>query len=312
MVLLLSLPRSLDGILRGGKCGVNLTTRCPNSCPFCFEECNQGTPPIDMPLEECKELMLELYLAGARAITFGGGEPTLHPHLIELLWYAVALGFDTIELITNGYNSDPDLMEALKATGARVGVSLHCHIPEIHDEIAGRKGSFDEAVAFITEALRRGIPMRAGAVICGPNDGMLDDTFEFLRGLGVEHLTSDMVRATGGGKKMAQEGRITGDPLLPHCASCLGTNVVIDADGTVLPCALQRDRPMGNVYQEPLATILKSRQRAVVVSELKILSEQAPDPEPKIQKFGGTVEACGNANVCPSSYANTECCNKRR
>ena len=64
--------------------------------------------------ERFKELLREAKKLRVSAISIvGSGEPTLYPHLIEILEYAHALGFDAIDISTNGIKFPKELAEAV-------------------------------------------------------------------------------------------------------------------------------------------------------------------------------------------------------
>jgi radical S-adenosyl methionine domain-containing protein 2 len=72
---------------------------CNYRCRFCFATFRD----VDghLTLADAKRLLTLLREAGTEKINFAGGEPTLHPHLGELLFTARHLGFVT-SLVSNG------------------------------------------------------------------------------------------------------------------------------------------------------------------------------------------------------------------
>lgn len=74
-----------------------LTGRCNFSCPYCR---NVGGPDID------KQLALNTIAECAKhdlfALRLSGGEPTVHPDLLEMVESANALGVEKIAISTNG------------------------------------------------------------------------------------------------------------------------------------------------------------------------------------------------------------------
>lgn len=72
---------------------------CDARCTFCFATFRD----VDghLPLADATRLLDALRAAGGEKITFAGGEPTLHPHLGELLRHARGHGFVT-SIVTNG------------------------------------------------------------------------------------------------------------------------------------------------------------------------------------------------------------------
>ena len=182
-------------------------------------------------------------------------------------------------------------------------------------EITGREGSHSDVVAFIREARRRKIVVQVGVIDCGVNEGRLWDTCKFAESLGVTHIVPDRVRNTGSGKKYTENGYPTFPSLSPQCAGCLNTHVCIDADGTVIPCALQGDHPLGNIRETTLQEVLSSDTRKRTVKKLAAVAATLSPTEPLI-----TEEDCrargelsiligsDGPNICPASFAS--CCAK--
>lgn len=79
------------------------TNRCNMNCPVCFTR-DQKEPLHEPSLEECGQLMRQYReRAGEDAlIEFCGGEPTVRKDILELASLAREIGFDYIQLNTNG------------------------------------------------------------------------------------------------------------------------------------------------------------------------------------------------------------------
>ena len=76
---------------------------CNLRCHFCFATFRdvQG----QLSLADARALIERLWDAGAEKLNFAGGEPTLHPHIAELVRHAKAVGFVT-SIVTNGARLD--------------------------------------------------------------------------------------------------------------------------------------------------------------------------------------------------------------
>ena len=98
---------------------------CNYRCQFCFATFRDVEGVLS--LEDAKRLITQLREAGCDKLTFAGGEPTLHPHLGELLVHAKEEGLVT-SLVTNG---------------ARLERLLETH-PEVLDWVALSVDSGDE------------------------------------------------------------------------------------------------------------------------------------------------------------------------
>ncbi|MCP4343391.1 MAG: radical SAM protein [Desulfobulbaceae bacterium] len=80
---------------------VEITNRCNMRCPICFTDA--GGKGADVGMEEIKIRLHNLLdVAGPIPVQISGGEPTLYPQLPDIIGYAKQLGFNNIELVTNG------------------------------------------------------------------------------------------------------------------------------------------------------------------------------------------------------------------
>ena len=75
---------------------------CNNKCKHCFFGTNNKATPVFMDTEVIKRTIKELSEMGTKAVEFtGGGEPTTHPDISEIIKYAYDLGLD-VGVVTNG------------------------------------------------------------------------------------------------------------------------------------------------------------------------------------------------------------------
>lgn len=79
---------------------------------------------------------------------FTGGEPTLHPHIVDIVDYADDLGLAT-SITTNGTVSQSKLEELKDAGLYMLSVSLDHFDPNVCEEIRGLRGIFDMEIAAI-------------------------------------------------------------------------------------------------------------------------------------------------------------------
>jgi 7,8-dihydro-6-hydroxymethylpterin dimethyltransferase len=83
---------------------MDLTNRCNLRCPVCFADVT-GDNSYFLELETVRGMLralVERKGQPCRHIQFSGGEPTLHPHFLEILKISRDLGFDHIQVATNG------------------------------------------------------------------------------------------------------------------------------------------------------------------------------------------------------------------
>ena len=100
---LLRHPQRLSNYLQGKDIvpltlDIDLTNRCNSNCPACAGF-RQSQKEI-LKLGVIKRLLDDANRIRVKAVVFtGGGEPTLHPGLIELLELASEWGLETLSLI---------------------------------------------------------------------------------------------------------------------------------------------------------------------------------------------------------------------
>lgn len=131
--------KKLISKLLGGGCSTAvfaLTTKCNCRCVMCGMH---RKPPETMELERAKKALKFFAENEFLMVYFTGGEPTLHPDILEIVGFANKLGLFTV-LSTNGTLSE-DLLQGLRKAGLNVlTVSLDHWRPEICEKIRGVKG----------------------------------------------------------------------------------------------------------------------------------------------------------------------------
>nr|WP_321468515.1 radical SAM protein [uncultured Desulfobulbus sp.] len=93
---------------------VIVTRRCNIACRYCNEFDKQSSP---VPVADVLARIDRLNELGTLAIEFSGGEPLLHPHLVEIISYATAKKFYRRMLISNGLLLTREIIEGLNAAG---------------------------------------------------------------------------------------------------------------------------------------------------------------------------------------------------
>ena len=88
-----------------------------------------------------------------KKVTILGGEPTIHATFFPILAHALALGFETIEIFTNGARLDKrDFIDRVLALGSdrfTWRISIQGWDRETHDRTTKKPGAFDRIVTGI-------------------------------------------------------------------------------------------------------------------------------------------------------------------
>ncbi|MFA6450487.1 MAG: radical SAM protein [bacterium] len=166
---------------------INLTYRCNNKCVMCAVG---GRPKRNMSFEACSELMSEYSRRGVTMLDLDGGEPTLHPDLLRIIGTARALGYNRINVTTNGRKlASRDFASRLLLSGiSDLHISVYGHDAESHESVTGVAGSFGETALGIRNAVRlkpERVGFCANTILTAGNYTRLPALMEWLAGLGV-------------------------------------------------------------------------------------------------------------------------------
>lgn len=261
---------------------------CNFRCQICdfWQAPFQDIPP--MSLDQVKVIAEKLKRLGPQMISIGGGEPLLHPRLVEITECLARNNFPM--MICNGWYVTPENAKNLfKAGMHEVSVSVDYACPEKHDRHRGKAGAFDRAVAALkTLVENRTSPEQRVHMISVVMDDNLEDIeslIQLAKKIGVTYLLT--LYSNGRGKKesrMPMEG--VGTYLLKlrksypefvslpgyldrfNEASKLGRGVSpcfagknlfnIDSQGNVTLCIDSLDNPVGNMFTDDIIKIRKS------------------------------------------------------
>jgi MoaA/NifB/PqqE/SkfB family radical SAM enzyme len=133
---------------RARKVIVNITYECINKCEFCAVS-NRVRRGIVW--ERIQEILQFYRDKGYDQLDIDGGEPTLHPRLLDAVAYARQLGYRGINVMSNGRRlaNPAEALRLLDSGVTSVLISLHGDSAEIHDPITGVPGSFEETITGI-------------------------------------------------------------------------------------------------------------------------------------------------------------------
>lgn len=132
---------------------LDVTHVCNNACPFC------PVSPVLRATEHPAGHQAALVRGregGARTLRLDGGEPTLYPGLLGLLAEARVLGYERVELTTNGrLLAYPSFAQRLLLAGLeRLSVSLHGADARTHGLHVSDDDAFAQTLAGLRNARR--------------------------------------------------------------------------------------------------------------------------------------------------------------
>jgi MoaA/NifB/PqqE/SkfB family radical SAM enzyme len=185
-----------------------------------------------MTADDWERVIDDAHALSVNAVQFIGGEPTFHPELPRLVRYALGKGLNA-DVYTN-------LVQ----------------------------GSHARTRANIVEALRRGIPIRAGIVevVDGQDTATARDE---LLALGVADIHIDRARGVG------RAARGTPD-ISELCGQCGRSRAAITLHGDLSPCVIGRFLVAGNVKDKSVSDILGGARWHEIVSSIPAQTVCAP------------------------------------
>jgi 7,8-dihydro-6-hydroxymethylpterin dimethyltransferase len=120
---------------------VTITSACNLDCPICYVH-NKNDDAYHMPLEDFRLILDHLrtdHGGELDIVNLTGGEPTMHPHLFEMLEMARAAGIHRVTVCSNGIRlaKDEDYVARLAALGARIALSFDTFDPHADKLLQG-------------------------------------------------------------------------------------------------------------------------------------------------------------------------------
>ncbi|MFW5878855.1 MAG: radical SAM protein, partial [Myxococcota bacterium] len=184
---------------------LNLTYRCNNHCVFCAVG---NRSKLDGSFERQKEILQAHFGMGTRQLDLDGGEPTLHPRLLELVGFARRLGYERINVTTNGrrcaYSS---YARSLVRSGISTMLfSLHGADARTHGELVRVEEAFDQTVAGIRNCTRhrpKGVELGLNVTITNANQDQISAIARLAADLGLAWINLQFLTPFGRATKEA-------------------------------------------------------------------------------------------------------------
>jgi cyclic pyranopterin phosphate synthase len=155
---------------------LSLTDRCDMACVYCRPSRTDGYLERRLEDESWKAMVRALVQAGVERVRITGGEPLLHPRVVELVAFVASLGVVDLALTTNGTLLEKAAEPLRKAGLRRLTVSLDSLAPERFWRIT-RGGRLGRVLAGVEAARKAGFEeVKTNTVVLrGDNDGELED-----------------------------------------------------------------------------------------------------------------------------------------
>ena len=262
----------------------NLTRRCNLRCRHCYTSSADVTFPGELNREQALAVVDDLHAFKIPALILSGGEPLSSPFFFDVAERAKSLGFRHLALSSNGTKIVGDTARRVADLGFDyVGISLD-GIGDMNDWFRGKDGAFEEALAGVREAKKRGIKVGLRFTITEDNAHMLEDMLDLCDSEGVDKFYLSHLVYAGRGDK--HRGDDTERARTRHAM-----DVLIDRAWV----AVAEDQPL---------EIVTGNNDADAVYFMKWVRRnfdetRAAHVEEHLRAWGGNSSGLGVANIAP-------------
>ncbi len=182
----------------------NMTQRCNLKCVHCYARSEDIDYANEMSHEQCIAMIDDLADFGVPVLLFSGGEPLVHPRLLDYARHAVDRGMRAV-ISTNGTLITREKADQLKQIGlSYVGISLD-GLEKTHDEFRGVPGSYQKALAAIENCQQAGIKVGLRFTINKRNVKDIPGIFDLLEARNIPRVCFYHLVYSGRGSEIAKE-----------------------------------------------------------------------------------------------------------
>ena len=182
----------------------NISYTCNNNCMFCGIGRNREKTP-DLSKYDIEKKLRSAREKGANELIFSGGETTVRPDIIEIMSLSKSLGYEHIEITTNGrmFSYRKFAQKMTEAGLGYVRFSIHGHNSETHDKLTRAPGSFEQAIQGIKNLMeinkkreKQGNPpvqLEITSCINKINYKHVDEMVKFFNNFNLTHLDTNYI-----------------------------------------------------------------------------------------------------------------------
>ncbi len=171
---------------------------CNNRCLFCVQGDKRDFYGFK-PKKEVVTFLKYAFKKGKKEVVFTGGEPCLHPDLLELVQSAKDLGFKEIQIQTNGrmFAYKDFCVNVIQSGATQFSPAIHGPNAKIHDFLTNSKGSFDQTIQGVKNLKKLNQYVLTNTVITTKNYKHLPKIAKLLVSLGVDQFQFAFIHLGG-------------------------------------------------------------------------------------------------------------------
>lgn len=183
---------------------VNLTYACNNRCTFCAV----GTrTQLHGHTESQREHLREYRARGVTMVDFDGGEPTLHPDLLQTIRYARSIGYERINVTTNGRMAyyEQFARKLVRSGLTTLLFSVHGPDAQSHAQQVGVAEAFEQTTGGIRNCTKHappGVELGMNVTLTKSNTDKLEQLTQLAWDLGLRWINVQFLTPFGRATKM--------------------------------------------------------------------------------------------------------------
>lgn len=238
---------------------IEVTDKCNERCIHCYADSSPEQTNF-LSLKEITGTLDQALDYGSPFVQFTGGDPLIHPDIIEIVNYASKLPFKGIEIYTNGLLLSEKMLAKLTPYKPQLSFSIYADIAEVHDSITRVPGSWKRTLDAMRRTKAAGLKIRAGIVLMEENMACAERMPAFLNeqlDMEINQICFDAVNQVGRGRELTMlEG------IVPSHSASSGPSrkgkLCIASNGDIYPCIFARNFKLGNITEESLQSVFST------------------------------------------------------
>jgi radical SAM protein with 4Fe4S-binding SPASM domain len=180
----------------------NLSRACNMRCAHCYEDAGRKDED-ELNQDEIFRGLEILARTGVTSVAFSGGEPTVHPHILDFINRADELDMFPA-MATNGYilSRDKECSRYVDNGLKFVQISVDGLQAETHDAFRGRDGAWRKAIDAVENCVNTELFVEVATTVTEHNFPEIPEMIDLMRDLGVDWFMIYNFIPTGHGENI--------------------------------------------------------------------------------------------------------------
>lgn len=173
---------------------IEITRNCNQKCFYCFNDSGPSHKKAELDLFEWMKILSKLQSFGCNSILVTGGEPFMHPDILEILKYCIGLGFET-SILSNGYKiaafveAHPVLFSKIRLAQ----ISLDTMDAEVYNARRGYTGAFNDAIDAINALRTVHVPIEISTVFSDQTLSQIIDLAKYCESIDAALIIRELI-----------------------------------------------------------------------------------------------------------------------